>query len=75
MLVSRTETLAHELRRQDLLTRALQEKTILEHRPPAPARPIVLGRGRQVVGTALICLGRRLADPAVPVAAKGLAPQ
>ncbi len=60
MLVSRTDILAQELRRQDLLSRALHEQAMLVHRSPDSERSVVLGRGRQVVGAALARLASLL---------------
>ncbi len=59
MLVSQTETLAQDLRRQDLLTRAAQARAACDHQRTSPSRPALL---RQMVGATLIQAGRRLTD-------------
>lgn len=59
MLVSRTEALAQDLRRQDLLTRALHEQATREHRPPDPSHPVLLSSIRRVVGGVLLRAGMR----------------
>ncbi len=60
MLVSRTEALAQDLLRQDLLTQALRERTALDHRGPDTNRLVLPSPVRRAVGAALIRTGTRL---------------
>ncbi len=60
MLVSQTEALAQELRRQDLLTHALREQAALDQRRPGTHNPVLPSPIRRAVGAVLIRAGTRL---------------
>ncbi len=67
MLVSRTEALAHDLRRQDLLIWARHECVLLAHGCPAGDYPPLGASLRRLVGVTLIRSGERLRGQVIPV--------
>ncbi len=60
MLVSHTEILVQDLRREDLVTGAVRERAALAHRLVATDHLPLLRPLRQVVGAVLIRAGTRL---------------
>ena len=69
MLVSRTEVLAQDLRRQDLLTQALHDRVAQDHSLPAECLRTTAAMLRQAFGTVLIRAGERLRRPSTAAVA------
>ncbi len=71
MLLSRTEVLAHQLRRQDLLTQARHDRILLAHLHPVSESQPGTTTLRRTIGAALVQAGERLRGPVVPGRVQG----